>query len=80
MNDDNQEKDTDPMDEELTLRAIAKEFHLNLGTLRNWVSDGLVTTRKQTSELGVDYHVVKRSEITKVLQNRRKVGRPLRRA
>jgi hypothetical protein len=65
--------------EELTLSQIAKEFHINRGTLNNWVYRGRIPARKEFSDLGIQYYLIRRGEITKFLQNRRKFGRPLRR-
>lgn len=72
-----QNQETDDMEEYLSLSTLADQFHIKLKTLRTWVNLKKLPTRKQTSELGVEYHVAKPSEVRKLLQNRSKVGRPL---
>lgn len=77
------ERDTtnedDPQMEEITLSQAASEFHIKRGTLNNWVWRGLIPSRKEFGELGIEYYMVRRGEITKFLQSRRNFGRPLRR-
>jgi hypothetical protein len=67
----------DPMEEELTLSQVAKEFRLNRSTLNVWVWAGKIPSRLDHTELGVPYYWVKRGEVSKFLANRPKRGRPL---
>ncbi len=78
--DEQQSKENDPMEEYIMLSQAAKEYKLNLGTLRNWVNDKKLPTKKELSDLGIYYHVVRRRDLETLLQNRSKVGRPLKRA
>lgn len=66
--------------EELTLSQISQEFRINRGTLNNWVRDGILKGRKQYTEIGTEFWLIKRGEIERVLQNRSGLGRPLKRA
>lgn len=75
-----EQDEDDPMEEELTLSQIHQEFHINRGTLNNWLHQKKIPARKELSELGIEYYLVKRGEITKFLQNRREFGRPLKRS
>ena len=57
-------EDTDM--EELTLSEVALEFHINRGTINNWVNDGKLPVSKHYTELGQMYYKVKRGEVTKL--------------
>lgn len=70
----------DPEMEELTISQASKEFGIKRHTLNNWIGAGKIPSRMEHSDLGVPYRLVRRGEITKYLQNRRKFGRPLKRA
>lgn len=77
MPDEHDDQETDDMEEYLSLSALSQQFHIKLKTLRTWVQQKKLTTRMQTSELGVKYHTAKPSEVRELLQTRHNVGRPL---
>lgn len=68
------------MDEELTISQIAREFKVARYTVNRWVWSGKLPARKEFGELGIEYWVVKRSEVEKVLTNLSQDGRRLKRA
>lgn len=74
-----QESENDPAMEELTLSQISKEFKINRGTLNNWMNDGIMTGRKEITEIGTYFWLVRRGEVERVLQNRSNMGRRLKR-
>lgn len=65
--------------EELTLSQVSQEFHLNRKTLNIWVRAGKIASRKEITELGVPYYLVRRGAVSQFLNNRSKWGRPLKR-
>jgi hypothetical protein len=65
--------------EELTLSQVAAEFHINRNSLNVWVWSGKIPARKDITELGVPYYLVKRGDVSQFLYNRRKFGRPIKR-
>lgn len=71
-----EESENDPAMEELTLSQISQEFRINRGTLNNWVNDGILKGRKEHTELGTPFWLIRRGEVERVLQNRPKTGRP----
>jgi predicted site-specific integrase-resolvase len=73
------ESEDDPAMEELTLSQIAQEFRINRGTLNNWMNDGILKGRKEFTEVGTSFWLVRRGEVERVLQSRSKTGRPLKR-
>lgn len=75
-----EELENDPAMEELTLSQIAQEFRIKRGTLNNWVRDGVLQGRKEFTEVGTTFWLIKRGEVERVLQSRSGLGRPLERA
>lgn len=65
--------------EELTLSQVAAEFRIKRSTLNVWVWSGKLPSRPEYTELGVKYYLVRRGEVSKLLQSRSKQGRPLNR-
>lgn len=63
----NEPKEGDPDMEELTLSEVAKEFRIKRSTINNYVWRGRLPARKEFTELGVPYYLVKRGDVSRLL-------------
>ncbi len=57
------------MDDLLTLTQASQEFHIKRNTLSNYVWRGRLPARKEFTELGQPYYLVKRGDISTLLQS-----------
>lgn len=74
-----EDQEVDPDLEELTISQAAREFKINRKSLNVWVHSKKIPARKETSELGMEYWLVKRGDVAKFLTRPKKPGRPLKR-
>lgn len=76
---DEQTSGDDPMDEFIMISQAAREFKISRASLNYWTRTGQIQARKELSDMGFEYWLVRRGAVANFLANRPKRGRPIKR-
>lgn len=69
----------DPAMEYLMISQAAKEFGISRDSLKVWIWSGQIPAKKELSDIGLEYYLVRRGDVATFLANRPNRGRKIKR-